>query len=96
MSTYRAVILLPFMPQELKEELDIDVRVLSIASSSRMLLSEDGIDLSSWKDQFSQRVLLYLVCFRFQMHVHASFPQIAVHALRLVRECRSTVCAKIK
>ena len=40
--------------QELKEELDIDVRVLGIASSSRMLLSEEGIDLSGWKDDFSQ------------------------------------------
>jgi len=30
------------------------VRVLGIASSSRMLLSEEGIDLSSWRDDFSQ------------------------------------------
>ena len=42
--------------QELKEELDIDVRVLGIASSSRMLLSEEGIDLSKWRDDFSQCV----------------------------------------
>jgi len=30
------------------------VRVLGIASSSRMLLSEEGIDLSKWRDDFSQ------------------------------------------
>ena len=40
--------------QELKTKLDVDVRVLGIASSSRMLLSEDGIDLSSWKSNFEQ------------------------------------------
>ena len=42
--------------QELREELDIDVRVLGIASSSRMLLSEEGVDLSAWRDDFSQCV----------------------------------------
>ena len=46
--------LTPTPRQELKEELDIDVRVLGIASSSRMLLSEEGIDLSNWRDDFSQ------------------------------------------
>ena len=40
--------------QELKSNLDIDIRVLGIASSSRMLLSEEGIDLSSWKAQFAR------------------------------------------
>ena len=44
------------LQQELREELDIDVRVLGIASSSRMLLSEEGIDVSKWRDDFSQCV----------------------------------------
>lgn len=40
----------------MKSNLDIDIRVLGIASSSRMLLSEEGIDLSNWKEQFARCV----------------------------------------
>ena len=42
------------MAQELRDEFDIDVRVLGIVSSSRMLLSDSALDLSSWRHQFEQ------------------------------------------
>lgn len=34
---------------ELHDEFNIDLRVLGIASSSRMLLSETGVDLATWR-----------------------------------------------
>jgi hypothetical protein len=40
--------------QELRNDFDIDVRILGIMSSSRMLLSESSIDLASWKKQFQE------------------------------------------
>ena len=40
--------------QELRGNFDIDVRILGIMSSSRMLLSESSIDLANWKQHFQQ------------------------------------------
>lgn len=40
----------------LKEEFNIDLRVLGIASSSKMLLSETGIDLDNWREEFAAKV----------------------------------------
>lgn len=40
--------------QELRNDFDIDVRILGIMSSSRMLLSESSIDLANWKKQFQE------------------------------------------
>jgi hypothetical protein len=40
--------------QELRENMDTDVRVLGIASSSRMLLSENGVALDSWQEAFDR------------------------------------------
>ena len=40
--------------QELRGNFDIDVRILGIMSSSRMLLSESSINLASWKQQFQE------------------------------------------
>lgn len=37
----------------LKKQFDLDIRVRGIANSSRMLLSEEGIDLSCWRDAFA-------------------------------------------
>jgi aspartokinase/homoserine dehydrogenase 1 len=37
----------------LREEFQIDIRVLGIADSKRMLTSESGIDLESWKDAWA-------------------------------------------
>jgi hypothetical protein len=34
--------------------MDTDVRVLGIASSSRMLLSENGVALDSWQEAFDR------------------------------------------
>lgn len=40
--------------QELKEEFDIDVKVLGIVGSKKMLLSDAPIDLASWQDQYNR------------------------------------------
>ncbi|KAL9269961.1 Bifunctional aspartokinase/homoserine dehydrogenase 2, chloroplastic-like protein [Drosera capensis] len=39
----------------LKEEFNIDLRVMGITSSKTMLLSELGMDLSKWKDQLAEQ-----------------------------------------
>ncbi|CAK0785763.1 hypothetical protein CVIRNUC_008974 [Coccomyxa viridis] len=39
---------------ELRGNFDIDVRILGIMSSSRMLLSESSIELANWKQQFQE------------------------------------------
>lgn len=38
---------------KLREEYHLDLRVLGIASSSKMLLSDSGVDLASWRDEFA-------------------------------------------
>lgn len=38
--------------ERLKKQYDIDIRVRGIANSSRMLLSEEGVDLSHWRESF--------------------------------------------
>ena len=38
--------------QELRDDFDIDVRVLGMASSKKMLLSDGAIDLSTWREQY--------------------------------------------
>ena len=40
--------------QELRDEFDIDMRVLGILSSDRMLLSETAIDLEHWRERFER------------------------------------------
>ena len=42
--------------QELKEEFDIDVKVLGIVGSKKMLLSDAPIDLASWQGQYKRCV----------------------------------------
>ncbi|KAI3427052.1 hypothetical protein D9Q98_006993 [Chlorella vulgaris] len=37
---------------KLKEEYQMDIRVLGVASSSRMLLHNSGMDLAAWRDDF--------------------------------------------
>ncbi|KAK9838066.1 hypothetical protein WJX74_011058 [Apatococcus lobatus] len=41
--------------QELREEFDIDVRVLGITGSSRMLLSDTAISLADWQEQYKSQ-----------------------------------------
>jgi hypothetical protein len=37
---------------QLREEFNIDIRVLGIADSKHMLTSEGGIDLTNWREQW--------------------------------------------
>lgn len=39
--------------QNLDAEYNMDVRVLGISGSSQMVLSEHGIDLTQWEQQYS-------------------------------------------
>lgn len=39
----------------LRREFSIDIRILGIASSSRMLLAETGIDLNNWQEDFASK-----------------------------------------
>ena len=63
--------------QELRGNFDIDVRILGIMSSSRMLLSESSIELANWKQQFQEYVmslprrLMLQICVLQQHHVAA-------------------------
>ena len=41
----------------LRKEFNIDMRVLAIASSSRMLLAETGINLENWREDFEAKSL---------------------------------------
>lgn len=41
----------------LRDDFDIDVRVLGITNSQKMLLSDAPIDLSNWKDAFERYAL---------------------------------------
>lgn len=38
--------------QELRDNFDIDVRVLGLASSQKMLLSDAALDLATWREQY--------------------------------------------
>ncbi len=40
--------------QGLKKEMDIDVRVIGVTNSSQMLLSEQGLSLTDWEQQFER------------------------------------------
>ena len=40
----------------LRKEFKIDIRVLAIASSKKMLLRESGIDLDNWKQEMDTKV----------------------------------------
>ena len=45
--------------ERLRREFDLDIRVRGIATSKKMLLSEDGIDLSSWRNKFKSEAIAY-------------------------------------
>ena len=40
----------------LREEYKVEMRVLGVASSTRMLLSSEPLDLATWKEDFEARV----------------------------------------
>lgn len=58
--------------ERLKREFDLDLRVRGIATSKRMLLSEEGIDLRSWRDQFEKYSVVYNEKV-FLSHIAASY-----------------------
>lgn len=41
----------------LKNKFDLDIRIRAIASSKKMLLSEDGVDLDNWQDLFEKEAV---------------------------------------
>ena len=45
--------------ERLNREFDLDIRVRGIATSKKMLLSEEGIDLSKWKEKFKKEAVAY-------------------------------------
>ncbi len=58
--------------ERLKSEFDLDLRVRGIATSKKMLLSEEGIDLSSWRDEFEKYAVAYNENV-FLSHIGASY-----------------------
>ncbi len=45
--------------ERLRREFDLDIRIRGIATSKKMLLSESGIDLSAWREEFSKKSVVY-------------------------------------
>lgn len=45
--------------ERLRSEFELDIRVRGIATSTRMLLSERGVDLSSWREEFEKFSVAY-------------------------------------
>ena len=42
--------------EQLRQEYQVDVRVLGVASSRRMLLGEGALDLATWREEFEDKV----------------------------------------
>ena len=49
-----ALLCFTYCLQNLDAEYNMDVRVLGISGSSQMVLSEHGIDLAQWEQQYSR------------------------------------------
>lgn len=58
--------------ERLRGQFELDIRVRGIANSTKMLLSEEGVDLSSWRDTF-QLAAVPLDMDVFLRHVGASY-----------------------
>ncbi len=58
--------------ERLKREFDLDIRIRGIATSKKMLLSEEGIDLSTWREQFEKNSVIYREDV-FISHINASY-----------------------
>ncbi|MBK5201239.1 MAG: bifunctional aspartate kinase/homoserine dehydrogenase I [Spirochaetaceae bacterium] len=64
--------------ERLKNNFDLDIRIRAIASSTKMLLSDEGIDLENWMEEFEKNAV---VCDLdvFANHVSATyFPHRAI------------------
>ncbi len=58
--------------ERLKREFDLDIRIRGIATSSKMLLSDEGIDLSHWREKFDEYAISYSEDV-FLSHIKASY-----------------------
>lgn len=58
--------------ERLKREFDLDIRVRGIATSSKMLLSDEGIDLKGWREEFKEHAIKYNEEI-FLSHIKASY-----------------------
>ncbi len=58
--------------ERLKREFDLDIRVRGIASSKKMLLSEEGVDLSHWREKFKEDAVAYNEAI-FLSHIAAQY-----------------------
>ena len=58
--------------ERLKREFDLDIRVRGIATSRKMLLSDEGIDLSEWREKFEKDAIAYNEDV-FLSHIKASY-----------------------
>ena len=56
----------------LRREFDLDIRIRGIATSKKMLLSESGIDLSNWRNEFSAKSVAYNEDV-FLSHINAAY-----------------------
>ena len=58
--------------ERLRREFDLDIRIRGIATSKKMLLSEAGIDLSNWRNEFSAKSVAYNEDV-FLSHINAAY-----------------------
>ena len=58
--------------ERLRREFDLDIRIRGIATSKKMLLSESGIDLSAWREEFSRKSVVYSEEV-FLSHINAAY-----------------------
>lgn len=56
----------------LRREFDLDIRIRGIATSKKMLLSEEGVDLSRWREELEEHGVVYRDDV-FLNHVSASY-----------------------
>lgn len=58
--------------ERLKNEFDLDIRIRGIATSKKMLLSQEGVDLSNWREEFEKGGVAYNEQV-FLSHIKASY-----------------------
>lgn len=58
--------------ERLRHDFDLDIRVRGIATSKKMLLSEEGIDLSNWREELEKGGVAYNERV-FLSHIRASY-----------------------
>ena len=58
--------------ERLRREFDLDIRVRGIATSKKMLISEEGVELSSWREQMEKYGIPYNEEI-FLSHIKASY-----------------------